>query len=232
MENGNIRGDVNLWYEATTKALTDLWTSFINFLPQLIGAIIVFLVGWLIAAVVAKLVSEILRKLGLNKIMEKRSFKQALDKADLKIDFAGFIGLIFKWIIVIVFLALAADILKLSDFSNFLSSIVMYLPNVIIAAFIFIVAVIVAELLEKIIKASTEGIKSGYGHIIGMIVKWAIWIFASLAILSQLGVVPELIHTLFTGMVYLVVIAGGLAFGLGGKEIAADILENFRKKLK
>ncbi len=220
------------WYELTITALSELWVGLIEFLPRLIGALIVFLIGWLIAAGIGKLIAEVLRKLRLNQAMEANSFKKALEKADLKIDFSGFIGVIFKWIIAIVFLAAAIDILGFPEFSQFLSDVVAYLPNVIVAAFIFIVAVIIADLLEKVIKASTEGIKAGYGNIIGMVAKWAIWIFAILAILSQLGVVPELIHTLFTGLVALLVIAGGLAFGLGGKEIATEIIQDIKSKLE
>lgn len=220
------------WYQLTMSALSELWIGLISFIPKLIGAIIVFLIGWLIAAGIGKLIAEILRKLKLNQAMESNNFNKALEKADLKIDFSGFIGVIFKWIIAIVFLTAAIDILGFKEFSVFLTGIVAYLPNIIVAAFIFIVAVIIADLLEKVIKASTEGIKSGYGKIIGIIVKWAIWIFAILAILTQLGVVPELLNTLFTGLIALIVIAGGISFGLGGKEIAADVLREIRKKMQ
>lgn len=220
------------WYDLTMKGLTDLWLGLIDFLPKLIGAIIIFLIGWLIATAIGKFIAEILRKIKLNQAMEGNSFKKALEKADLKVDFSGFIGVLFKWIIVLVFLAVAVDILGFPELSKFLGDIVSYLPNIIVAAFILIVAVIIADLLEKVVKASAEGIKVGYTKIIGMMVKWAIWIFATLAILTQLGVVPELLQTLFTGIIALVVIAGGLAFGLGGKDLATEILQNIKRKIK
>ena len=95
---------------------------------------------------------------------------------------------------------------------------------------ILVVAVIIADILEKLVRVAVEGIKVGYGKLVGSIVKWAIWIFAILAILMQLKIAVELILTLFTGFVIMVAIAGGIAFGLGGKEMAREILQTLRDK--
>jgi len=220
------------WYTITLRALGDLWQGFLLFLPKIIGALIVFLIGWFIAIGIGKLVTEILKRLKFNRIFEKGVWKTALEKAEFKIDASGFIGAICKWILVIVFLLAAVEILGLVQFAGFLTKVLGYLPNVIVAALIFVVAVIIADITEKIVRAGVEGVKMGYGQIAGAIVRWSIWIFAILAILMQLKIGTELILTLFTGFVALCAIAGGIAFGLGGKEVAAEILQNLRKKLK
>lgn len=219
------------WYTVTIQALQTLWQNFLIFFPKILGAIIVFLIGWFIALGVGKLITEILKRLHFNKLFEKGSWKSAFEKADIKVDAAGFIGAIVKWILVIIFLLAAVEILGLEEFARFLSSVLGYLPNVIVAVLIFIVAVIISDLLEKIVRATVEGIKVGYGGVVGAIVKWSIWIFAILAILLQLQIASQLILTLFTGFVALLVIAGGLSFGLGGKDLAAEILENLKKRL-
>lgn len=220
------------WYSVTLEALQELWQGFLNFIPALIGALIVFIIGWFISIGIGRLVTEILKKLRFNRIFEKGTWKEALEKAELKIDAAGFIGAIVKWVLVIVFLLAAVEILGLEGFAGFLTNVLGYLDDVVIAALIFVVAVIVADLLEKVVRVAAESIKVGYGHLVGVIIKWSIWIFALLAILIQLKVAPSLIQTLFAGLVALVVIAGGVAFGLGGKEVAGQIVKDLYTKLK
>lgn len=222
------------WYDATITALEELWVGFLNFIPALIGALIVFVIGWFIALAIGRVVSEILIRIKFNELFERTDWKQALDKAKLSVNPAEFLGAIVKWILVIVFLLAAVEILiPDSDvFLNFLRDIVGYLPNVFVAALIFVVAVIVADILEKIIVAAVEKMRVGYSHVAGVIVKWSIWVTAIFAILLQLGVAKEMTETLFTGIVAFFVIAGGLAFGLGGKEVAGDVLRELKEKVR
>jgi len=220
------------WTFVTWEALQNLWQGFLVFIPKLVGAIIIFIIGWFIAVGVGKLISEILKRIKFNQIFERGVWKEALEKAEFKVDASGFIGAVCKWILAIVFLLAAVEILGLVQFADFLIKVLAYLPNVVVAAFIFVVAVIIADILEKVVRALVEGVRVGYGQIVGAIVRWSIWIFAILAILIQLKIAPALLQVLFIGFVALIAIAGGLAFGLGGKEVAAELLQNFKKKLK
>lgn len=220
------------WASTTIRALEDLWAGFIEFIPQLIGALIVFIVGWFVSLGIGRLITEVLRKLKFNELFEGGSWGRALDKSDVKVDPAKFIGELFKWIVLIVFLLAVAEILQLTQFAEFVQQILTYLPNVVASAFIFVVAVIVADFANKIVSTAVEGMRVEYADLAGSIVKWAIWIFAIFAILTQLGVATSLIQTLFTGIIAVLVISFGLAFGLGGKEVARDILENFRNRLR
>ena len=220
------------WWKITYQALLKLWDGFVAFIPNLIGALVIFIIGWFISVLVGRIVAEILRKLKFNQLFEKGGLKGALEKAEIKVDASGFVGAIFKWILVIAFLTAAVEVLGFSQFVLFLSRVLGYLPNVIVAALIFVVAVIVADILEKIVRAAVESTKVGYGQAVGAVVKWSIWVFAIMAMLYQLRVAPALIQTLLTGIIGLIVIAGGLAFGLGGKEVAAEILQGIRRKLR
>ncbi|MGB2761965.1 MAG: hypothetical protein WBC21_00260 [Minisyncoccales bacterium] len=220
------------WYEITFTALRDLWIGFLDFIPALIGALIVFVIGWFVALAIGRLISEILIRIKFNELFERTDWKQALSKAKLNVNPAEFLGAIVKWILVIVFLMAAVEILELPGFAAFLAKVVNYLPNVFVAALIFVVAVIVADILEKIVVAAVEKMRISYSQLVGTVVKWSIWIFAILAILYQLGVVPQMIQTLFGGLVALVVISFGLAFGLGGKDVAAEFLQEWKRKLK
>lgn len=220
------------WYSVTLNALMNLWQGFLAFIPTLIGAIVVFVVGWFVAVAVGRVITEILKRARFNQIFAKGVWKEALEKAEFKVDAAGFVGAVVKWVLVIVFLMAAVEILGLDEFAGFLTNVLGYLPNVVVAAFIFVVSVIVADIMEKVVRAAVESTRMGYGHIVGVIVKWSIMVFAILAIMVQLQITPSLIQTLFTGLVALIVIAGGIAFGLGGKDVAGQIVQDLYKKLK
>jgi len=219
------------WYSVTFQALQNLWQGFLNFIPTLIGAILVFIVGWFIAIAIGKLVAEILKRIKFDRLFEKGAWKAALEKAELKISASEFIGAIFKWVLIIVFLQVAVGILGWMQFAVLLGKVIGYLPNVIVAALIFVVAVVMADIVEKVVVAAAEGAKFAYTHLAGAIVKWSIWIFAILAILRQLIIVPELVEVLFKALVYGIVAMLVISFGLGGKEVATEILQNLKKKL-
>jgi len=220
------------WYTVTIGALQGLWQAFLMFIPSLLGAIIVFAVGWFISVGVGRLITEVLKKLSFNRIFEKGGWKTAMERADIKVDASGFIGAIVKWVLVIVFMLAAVEILGLGQFAEYLKGVLAYLPNVIVAALIFVATVIVVDIVEKVMRAGVESIKVGYGHMVSSVVKWSIWVFSILAILHQLGIARPFMETLFTGLVAVLVLGFGLSFGLGGKEVAAEILQDFKNKLK
>jgi len=223
---------VENWATIILNSLKGLWVSFRNFVPELIGSIIVIIVGWFVALAIGKLVAEILKRVKFDKLFEGGAWKEALAKAKWKVSPSGFIGALVKWVLFIVFLTAAAKILLGPYYPEFFSDFVSWLPNVVAAAAIFVVAVIVAEYLPKVIRAAVEGMQIKYSNFIEKIVRWAIWIMAIVAILVQLKVAEEIIMTLFTGFVAFLVIAGGLAFGLGGKDVAAEILQDLKNKMK
>lgn len=221
------------WYNISATELAKLWQGTIHFFPKLVGALIIFLIGWFISAAIGKLVAEILKKIQFNKAFEKGNWKQALEKADVKVDPSSFIGVIVKWVLMIVFISAAIEVLGFNQLSAFLTDKVLtFLPNVIVAAFIFVVAVIIADILEKIVRTAVEGMKTGYGSIVAGIVKWSIWIFAILTIMHQLGIATTFMEDLFKGIIYTIMITIGLAFGLGGKDVAAEILREAKRKIQ
>lgn len=220
------------WSNITLSALQDLWYGFANFIPKLIGALIVFVVGWFIAVWLGKLVAEILKRVKFDKIFEKTKWEEAMNKAEFKMSMSGFIGGLVKWVLVVVFLLAAVEILGMTQFAGFLKDIMAWLPNVVVAAAIFVVAVILADILEKLVKAVLGKMDIRYVNWIGSMVRWSIWIFAILAALSQLGIGSNIIQILVTGFVALVVISGGLAIGLGSKDTAKGIIEGFINKLR
>jgi len=220
------------WGQETANSLIGIWQDFIDFIPALIGAIIVFLIGWIIAVALGQVVAEVLKRIKFNKIFETGEWKKALEKADIKVDASAFIGAIIKWVLLIIFLVVAIKILGFKELEDFFNKVLAYLPNVVVAAFMFVVAVIIADIVEKLVRAAVEGAKMGSGPMVGAIIKWSIWILAIFAILLQLGIAQTLITTIIQGIVALIVIAGGIAFGLGGKDAAAEVIKDLKNKLR
>ncbi len=219
------------WTTITIQALQDAWQSFLIFVPKLLGALIIFVIGWFIAIGIGRLVAEILVRLKFNQIFERTGWKDALEKAELKVNPAEFIGAIFKWILVIVFLSAAVDVLELSQFAVLLNRLIGWLPNLIVAVAIFVVAIIVADIIEKVVRASVKKIGVDYVGFLGTISRWGIYIFAGLTILSQLGVASAITNAVVFGFVGMLALALGLAFGLGGKDAAAKIIEELKEKI-
>ena len=207
----------------------------VSFVANLILAIVVFIIGYLISVGIGKIITEILKSIRFNKLFEKEGWSNALEKASIHVHPAEFIGAIFKWVFVIVSLLVAVDILHLVQFGTILTEVLNYVPNVVIAALIFVVAVIISDIIEKIVRVSVERMKIGHSYLAGSIVKWAIWIFTIFLILEQLLPNSELIKTLYMAIVWGIVGTLGLgvaiAIGLGGKDVAAEVLEDMKKKI-
>lgn len=220
------------WYAITSDALLNLWAGFLSWVPKFLGALVVFLVGWVFAGAIAKLVNEILGKLKFNEIFERTGWAEAFRRAELKVNVSEFLGAIVKWTLVFVFLLAAVEILGFLQFAVFLTRVLAFLPNVVVAALIFVVATILADIFQKVVVASVERANIGYAKFAGFMVRWAILGFAFLAILVQLGIAKDLILVLFKGVVALIALAFGLAFGLGGQDVAGETLKDLRNRLR
>lgn len=200
------------------------------FAPKFLVAIIVFIIGVIIASVIGKFVSKIIETLKVDKALESVGVDELLHKAGFSLNSGHFIGGLVKWFLVIVFLIASIDIIGLSDVNDFLKNVVLdYLPNVIVAAIILVAAAFIAHGMERFVVGSAKAAGSPSTHLLGGITKWSIWVFAILAALYQLGIAGAFAQTLFTGFVAMVAIAGGLAFGLGGRDAAAKYIEKLKK---
>jgi hypothetical protein len=223
---------ISEWSNITLVALQNVWEGTLMFLPKFVIGLLVFGIGWIIAAGVGKIIARILKQINFDSLFQKSGWKSALENAEIRVNPSEFLGAIIKWILVIVFLQIFVEILGLGAFAIFLTRVLEWLPNVIVAAAIFVVSIIVADILEKIIKASVCKLEIQYSNLLGAIVRGAIYTFATLAILLQLGVAQTIISTVITGFVGMFALAFGLAFGLGGKDAAAEAIKNLKDKLR
>lgn len=219
------------WGDVVVASLQQVWTSVANFVPLLIGAVVVFIIGWIIAAALGKLVEQVVRALRVDSLLAKLDFERSMARAGWKLNSGGFVGGLVKWFLIVVFLLAGANILGLTQVSDFLRDVLLYIPNVVVAALILIIAALVADVVERVVRGSVEA--AGYrGALVGVVARWAIWVFAFVAVLLQLGIAVALVQTLVTGLVAALALAFGLAFGLGGRDTAAAFLERVRGELR
>ncbi|HBB56761.1 TPA: hypothetical protein DEW47_03250 [Patescibacteria group bacterium] len=221
-----------IWTGVLTESFQSLSDGVLSFAPVFIIALIVFIVGAIISSIVGKFVAKVVDALKVDKALQTVGVDEMMNKAGFSLNAGAFIGGLIKWFLIIVFLVASIDILGLSDVNNFLRDVVLgYLPNVIIAAIILVVAAFLAGAMQKLVTGSARAAGVPSVNILGGLTKWAIWIFAILAALFQLGIAGAFAQTLFTGFVAMVAIAGGLAFGLGGKDAAAKYIEKLKKDI-
>jgi len=219
------------WSLITTQALQGAWQNILLFLPNLLAAIVIFIIGWFVAIWIGKLIAGILNGIKFDALFDKTGWKEALQNAELKVSPSGFIGAIVKWVLVIVFLMISTNILGWSAFTAILGSIIAWVPNLLVAVIILVVAIIIADIVEKLVRVSAKKIGVNFVNFLGATVKWSIYIFAGLAALVQLGITPDIVKILMIGFVGTLALALGLSFGLGGKEAAGRMIEAAKKKI-
>lgn len=199
------------------------------FIPSLISAIIIFVVGWIIAVLAGQLVTKLLEKFNVNQAAEKIGFIKAAKDG---FNIAGFVGWLVEWFIIFIFLIAVADALQLPQISRFINEIANYIPNVIAASVIAILGIVAASAFSRIIEQTTSASEIIPASLLANLVKWAIIIFTVFAALVQLQIAPSIIQILFAGIVAVLVIALGLAFGLGGQEAAKKIVDKMSSKMQ
>lgn len=220
------------WGEAITSALAELGEKIIVFLPSFLAAVIIFLAGWIVAVSVGKLVEKFFNSLKIDKIAGKMGFSgKIIQESEFSFSISSLVGGLIKWFLIVSFLLAATDILGLSQVSIFLNNVLLYMPNVFVAVIILSAVFILGNFTFLIVKGSTKAAGVMSATLLATISKWAIIVFGFFAALIQLGVVASLVGTIFTGIVAMLSLAGGLAFGLGGKEEAALILKKLREEI-
>jgi len=209
------------WGDVFNTSLQDLWWGFIQFAPKLIVAIIFFIIGWILGSLVAKAFERVINALKVDKLFASIGMDDFFRKAGMNLNTGYFIGQVVKWFVIIVFLLPSLNLVGLDYISFFLKDDVLgFLPRVIVAAFILIIATIVAEALSKAVNSSARAMNLHSANMLGTVAKYAVWIFAFIIALGQLGVAPAYMQILFAGIIGMLAIAGALAFGLGAKDAA------------
>jgi len=182
-----------------------------------------------VAAGLGALVEKIFEALRLDALLAKLGLNPYFERAGLRLRGARFLGQLVNWFLIIAFLLAVTDILQLTSLSLFLQDVLFYIPNIMVAVLIMLAAVVLANFLRRVVVASVSGAKLHAAHFLGALTWWSVVVFGLLTSLYQLGIAPSIINSLVTGFIAMLALAGGLAFGLGGKEYAGHLVNRLRE---
>ena len=219
------------WIDVIVFSLQNLWTQVIGFLPSLLGAIIVFVIGLIVAFGLERLVERLIYYVRLDALLHRVGLDVFLRRAKINLNAGHFFGKLVYWFMVLAFLLAASDILGFSSLSAFLRDVLIYVPNVVVAALILLAAFIVANFLRGLVRASVLSAELHAAKSLAAITWWGVIIFGTLAALQELGVAVTIINTLITGFIAMLALAGGLAFGLGGRDHADQFIGKIRDEI-
>jgi hypothetical protein len=218
---------------ALQDSVSGLWYVVVQYVPALLAALIFIIIGWILGLIVYRIVHEACRTLKLDTLLNKAGIGEATQEFGFKLDTGKFLGSLAMWFVMLAFLLAAFEVAGLTAVTVALQQVVLqYMPNVIVAALIIILAAVVADVVKKFVSRSANAAGSRHGNFAGTVAQWAIWIFAVMTALVQVGIAADFLRIMFTGFVFAMSLAGGLAFGLGGRDAAARMLEKVRSEME
>jgi hypothetical protein len=200
---------------------------FLGAIPKVLGFIVILVIGWFIAGLIAKGLAAILRRVNFNELSERSGFSGFIDQMGVPCDSSGVIAETVKWFVRLLTLIVAFDALGLPAVSGVLHQLLLWLPNLVVALVILVIAGLAANALSNLVRGATA--KAGFSNpdFVASVARVAIWGFGIIVAVNQIGVADELVNTLFMGFVGALALALGLAFGLGGRETAAEIVREW-----
>jgi Conserved TM helix len=218
---------VTTWGDAIFVALTNALNDLMLFLPRLLGALVILLVGWLIAKAVEALVSRGLRAVRFNQVADRAEIDQFLVRAGVNLDPASVVGKLAYWFLLLIFIGAAFNTFGLTQVNTIINQIIAYIPNVVVALVVLLVGALLATFVGNLVRGASGSARVGDPNLLASLARGAVIAFAFLIALNQLQIGEAIVNTLFMATVGMIALAGALAFGLGGRDVAARILEDW-----
>jgi hypothetical protein len=211
--------------DAFRASLAGALNTFLSAIPRIIGFAVVLIVGWIISSLLARGVEALLRAVRFNELARRSGFADFVQKMGVRDDSAGLIARIAKWCVRLITLVVAFDTLGLPAVSNVLNQLLLWLPNLIVALVVLVIGGLAANALSRLVRGATAEAGFSNPEMIETVTRVAVWGFATVVAITQLGIATTLINTILVGLIGGLALAFGLAFGLGGRDRAAQILD-------
>src|SRR5205085_9935924 len=215
------------WSEAMLTALAGGLAMFFAAIPKIIAFAVILVVGWFVAGLIARLAARLLRAVRFNDLAERSGFGGFVRNIGVQQDCAGFLAMVADWFMKLIVLVVAFDALGLPAVSDVLRQLLLWLPNLVVAVVVLVVGGLLANAAAGLVRGATASAGFGHPDVIANIARAAVWMFAIIVAVNQIGIAQELVNTLFMGAVALAVIAFGLSFGLGGRELAGNLMKKW-----
>jgi hypothetical protein len=218
------------WGDALLTSMTQALSLFLAAIPKVFAFVLIVIVGWIVAALVARAVEALLRTVRFNDMAARSGFGGFVENTGVETDSAGFVALIAKWFVRLIALVVAFDALGLPAVSDVLRQLLLWLPNLVVAVAVLIIGGLAANALAGLVRGGTAKADLGNPDLLASIARVAVWAFAIVVAVNQIGIARELVNTLFMATVGAVALAVGLAFGLGGRETAAELWRDWYER--
>jgi hypothetical protein len=225
--NGGVITD---WGAAIMTSLTAALSMFLAAIPRVIGFLVILVIGWLIAGVLAAAVAALLRAVRFNDLAQRSGLAGFVHNMGVRKDTAGVLADIVKWFVRLIVLVVAFDALGLPAVSSVLQQFLLWIPNLIVAVIILVIAGLAANALGDLVRGATAQAGFDNPDLFATITRVAIWGFGIVVAVNQIGIAQTLVNTLFMGLVGALALAVGLAFGLGGRDTAGQIVQNWYRR--
>lgn len=216
--------------EGVNSALQDTanntLTNLSAFIPRFVSGLIILLIGIIIATFVKQILLELFKFIKLNALLKRYGLPESKE-----VDWSQILGEMTRWFIIVLFLIPTSDVWGLGRFVEVLNNLIFFLPNVFVSVLLLLVGFVVARLVYDLILASVHGLSKDSAKTVALVGRYSVLVFVFLVVLNQLGIASDLIRILFGGIIAMVALAGGLAFGLGGQSTAKEVLEKLKKKI-
>lgn len=222
--------DINAWGAALATSLATALSLFLGAIPRIIGFLIILVIGWIISGLLAAGVAALLRAVRFNELAQSSGFAGFVRNMGVRKDAAGLLADIVKWFVRLIVLVVAFDALGLPAVSAVLQQFLLWIPNLVVAVVVLVIAGLAANALGNLIRGATAQAGFDNPDLLATIARVAVWAFGIVIAVNQIGVAQELVNTLFMGFIGALALAAGLAFGLGGRETAGQIVDNWYRR--
>ena len=209
---------VQTWGEAVMVSVTEALQNFLGFLPSLVGAILILILGWIISGLLAGLVERGLKAVGFERAAESTGISGFIQRSGSSWSASEIVAEIVKWFIRLLAIQAAASILGLTQISQIVNAILLWLPNLVVAIVIVVIGTLIAKFVSGVVRGSTSQMGFTNPNLLASIAYYAIVVFAVMAAIDQLGIAETVVDTLFIGLVAMVVLAAGWHSGLGASR--------------
>src|SRR4051812_2103814 len=221
---------VTSWGEAVMTSLAAALAMFMAAIPKVIGFLVILIIGWLIAAALAKAVAGLLRAVKFNDLARKSGFTDFVQNMGMQTDAAGALATIAKWFVRLIVLVVAFDALGLPAVSEVLQQLLLWLPNLVVALVVLVLAGLAANALSSLVRGASAEAGLSNPAMLATIARVTVWAFGIVVAVNQIGIARELVNTLFMGFIAALAWALGLAFGLGGRDTAGEIVQTWYRR--
>jgi hypothetical protein len=218
------------WWEAIYTSVAGALALLFAAIPRLIGFALILLIGWFIAGLIAKAVAALLRTVRFNQLSNRAGITGFIQQMGLNTDPSGALASLAKWFVRLIVLVVAFDALGLPAVSQVLQQFLLWLPNLVVALIILVIAGLAASALSNLVRGATARAGFGAPDLLATIARVAVWGFGVVVAVNQIGIAETLVNTLFMGLIGALALALGLAFGLGGRETAAEIVRGWYRQ--